>query len=135
MVTTAFVVSPRRQEALIAAIVHSVLPTFPPLPPADRTAVTATVVTTVGNQIAAMPGFLRVLYRSALLAFDLLAVMRFGRPFRRLDAAQRRVWLEAWDERGVGAMRAVVKLVRSCALFAWFDHPRVGSALEAVATR
>jgi hypothetical protein len=124
----------RRQEALLAAVVHSLLPPFPTLPPADRTAVAADVVATVADQITAMPSFLRVPYRSALVAFDLLPLLRFGRPFRGLDDRRQRAWLESWDERGVGPMRAVVKLMRSCTLFAWFDHPRVGSALGVNAT-
>ena len=117
------------QEALLAAIVHCLLPPFPELPAAERAAVTADVVTLVGAQIAAMPRFLRLPYRSALAAFDLLCVLRYGRPFRALDESRQRAWLEAWDERGVGATHAMVKLVRSCTLFAWFDDPRVGSAL------
>ena len=125
----------RRQEALLTAVVHSLLPPFPTLPPGERSAVAADVVATVVDQITAMPGFLRVPYRSALVAFDLLPVLRFGRPFRGLDDRRQRAWLESWDERGVGPMRAVVKLVRSCTLFAWFDHPRVGSALDAATTR
>jgi hypothetical protein len=134
MLTTAVVRGPRRQEALLAAVVHTILPPFPPLPPVERTAVTADVVATVVEQISAMPSFLRVPYRGALVAFDLLSVLRFGRPFRGLDDRHQRAWLETWGERGVGPMRAVVKLVRSCTLFAWFDHPRVGSALDAAAT-
>lgn len=123
-----------RQETLLAAVVHSLLPSVPALPPTERVAIASDVVTAVAAQIAAMPSFLRVPYRSALVAFDLLPVMRFGRPFRSLDERRQRAWLGLWEERGVGPMRAMVKLVRSCTLFAWFDHPRVGPALVA-ATR
>lgn len=121
----------RPQEALLAAIVRALLPPSPALPAAEQAAVAADVVTTVSMQIAAMPSLLRVPYRGALVAFDLLPLVRFGRPFRALDDARQRAWLAAWDERGIGPTRAVVKLVRSCTLFAWFDHPRVGPALDA----
>jgi hypothetical protein len=121
------------QEALLACIVGCLLPAFPELPAAERAAVAGDVIAQVGAQIAAMPRFLRLPYRSALAAFDLLCVLRYGRPFRALDEVRQRAWVAAWDERGVGATRAVMKLVRSCTLFAWYDHPRVGPALLAAA--
>lgn len=119
----------RPQEALLTSIVQCVLPPFPALPATDRAAVADDVVGTVGAQIAAMPRFLRIPYRGALSALDLLCVLRYGRPFRLVDEARQRAWIETWDERGIGPTRAVVKLVRSCTLFAWFDHPRVSSIL------
>ena len=78
----------RPQEALLTAIVGCFLPPFPALPAAERAAVADDVVASVGAQIAAMPRFLRLPYRSALTAFDLLCVLRYGRPFRALDEAR-----------------------------------------------
>ena len=119
------------QAPLVAALVESLLPSGPVLAVEDRAGVAADVARVVASQIAAMPTFLRLPYRGALLAFDLLPALRHGRSFRGLEAAERAAWVRRWDERGVGPMRAFVKLVRSCTLFAWYDHPRVAAALAA----
>jgi hypothetical protein len=118
-------------QLLVAAVVESLLPSGPVLAAEERADVATDVARVVATQIAAMPTFLRLPYRAALLAFDLLPALRHGRSFRGLDAVDRAAWVRRWDERGVGAMRAFVKLVRSCTLFAWYDHPRVTAALAA----
>ena len=122
------------QEQLIGAVVRSVLPERPALDVDTRAAVEADVTRLVATQIGAMPGFLRLPYRCALLGFELLPVLRWGRTFRALDAERRRAWVALWDERGLGPMHAFVKLVRSCTLLGFYDHPRVAAALAATAT-
>lgn len=97
----------------------------------DRAAVEDDVARLVATQIAAMPSFLRLPYRCALVGFDLLPLVRWGRTFRGLDGGRRAAWVATWDERGLGPTHAFVKLVRSCSLLAFFDHPRVGAALAA----
>lgn len=76
-----------------------------------------------------MPAFVRVPFSIALIAFQWLAVARYGRRYTRLDRARQRAFTSAWARSPVRAMRDVVKLVRSCALFAYLDHPIVRARL------
>jgi hypothetical protein len=119
------------QASLVTALVESLLPTDPVLDVDVRADVATDVAHLVVTQIRAMPPFLRLPYRAALLSFDLLPVLSYGRSFRALDRTAREGWIRRWDERGLRATRAFVKLVRSCTLFAWYDHPRVAAALGA----
>jgi hypothetical protein len=122
---------PRSRGSLAAEIVASFLPRRPALPAAERAAVEDEVTRAVVAQLGAMPPGLRLAVRAALAAFDVLPVLRWGRTFRRLDTDRRQAWIRTWDEGGVGPMPALVKLLRACSLFAWFDHPRVTAALAA----
>jgi hypothetical protein len=119
------------EAPLVAALVVSLVPARPSLAPDEREAIVADVARLVASQIAALPTFLRLPYRLALLAFDLLPLLRWGRTFRHLDADTQRAWIRLWDEGGVGPTRSFVKLIRSCTLLAWFDHPRVTAAFGA----
>ena len=51
----------------------------------------------------------------------------------RLDPEQSRRYLAAWDRAPIGLCRDFVKLLRSCALLAYLDHPLVTRQLEASA--
>jgi hypothetical protein len=116
---------------LLGEIVRSLLPVRPALPAEERAAVEAEVVRAVAAQLASMSTALRLGVRTGLLAFRALPLVRWGRTFPALDETHRRAWIRTWDESGVGPMPALVKLLRSCILFAWFDHPRVAAALAA----
>jgi hypothetical protein len=84
----------------------------------------------VCSQIAALPAHLRVPYRVALAAFELLPVVRHGRRFSRLDEARKARYLGLWSGAPIAAFRNFVKLIRSCALLAFFDHPLVMAAMR-----
>ncbi|HXC49590.1 MAG TPA: gluconate 2-dehydrogenase subunit 3 family protein [Candidatus Limnocylindrales bacterium] len=122
-----------RHKATVARIVESITPTFPPLDSGKRTVVFADVTRFVASQIEALPDFLRPPYKMALSGFEWLAVVRWGRPFTALDAARQAAWIALWSDSPVGAMRNFVKLIRGCALLAYYDHPLLLEALEAEA--
>ena len=112
-------------DRTIAAIVACLQPDFPRLEPAAQGDVQAGVTAFTTAQVAALPDFLRHPYRLALVAFEWLALLRFGRRFVALGSEQRRAWLDLWSASPVGAMRNFVKLLRSCTLLAFYDHPAV----------
>lgn len=118
-----------RRAATVAAVVESLLPSVPTLEAGVRAAVVADVVRFVSSQIAALPDFLRAPYGLALVGFEWLPVLRYGRPFGALDDTRRAAYLAFWSEAPIGAMRNVVKVIRSCALLAYYDHPALAAAL------
>jgi len=121
-----------REREVIHQIVVALLPSFPPLDDEARERVTRDAASFLASQIAGMPTSLRLPYRAALAAFDLLPLLRFGRSFPSLERERQVAWLDLWNERGVVPTRSFVKLLRSCALFAYFDHPLVVAQLCAV---
>ncbi|MBI2821331.1 MAG: hypothetical protein HYX74_03830 [Acidobacteria bacterium] len=123
--------SPESSGSLLAALVRSLLPENPALEPAQRAVVERQVVEFVAAQIGAMPRFLRVPYRIAMRLFDGSAVLRYGRRYTALDGFRQRQYVEAWAGSSLGVMRDFVRLIRSCALLRYWDHPWVVARLEA----
>ncbi len=119
----------------VAATAKCLEPDFPRLDAATRALVLADVSAFVASQVRALPDFLRWPYRLALVAFEWLPVLRFGRPFTALDLERRRAWVDFWTDAPLGLMRNFVKLMRSCALLAYYDHPALQPALRAQARR
>lgn len=119
----------RREHEILAAATAVLVPVMPPLAGEARTRVERDVTAFLVAQIAAMPTLLQLPYRGALAAFDLLPLVRYSRLFRRLDGTAGAAWLAAWTARGGLPARNFVKLLRSCALLAYFDHPLVVAAL------
>ncbi|MCC6763044.1 MAG: hypothetical protein IT293_00130 [Deltaproteobacteria bacterium] len=117
-------------DRTVAAIAECLAPDFPRLDAATRAAVLSDVTAFTASQVGALPDFLRYPYRLVLMAFEWLAVPRYGRPFVALDAERRRAWVDLWAESPLGATRNFVKLVRSCALLAFYDHPALQDALR-----
>ncbi|MCC6847864.1 MAG: hypothetical protein IT294_05135 [Deltaproteobacteria bacterium] len=128
-------VAARATDRTVVAIAECLAPDFPRLDPATRAVVLADVTAFAVSQVGALPDFLRYPYRLALVAFEWLAVLRFGRRFVALDAARQRAWVELWTESPLGVTRNFVKLVRSCALLAFYDHPALQDALHRQAAR
>ena len=115
-------------------VTAALLPSAPGLAPDARAQVERDVAAFLAGQVASLPTLLRIPYRVALAAFDLLPLVRRRRTFRQLDGVARAAWLDTWTERRGLATRNFVKLLRSCALLAYFDHPLVAAEL-ASATR
>lgn len=114
-------------------LIHLVRPLLPPVPdlsPSVSTQVERAVVAFVAAQIAVMPTYLRIPYRLALFAFNWLALLRYGRPYVALDGARQQRYVLAWANSPIGVMRDFVKLIRSCALLCYLDHPLVLEQLE-----
>jgi hypothetical protein len=117
-------------EGTLTALTRTLLPSFPPLPDDLRARVEGDVVAYVQRQIGRMPAFLRLPFLSALAVFGLGALARHLRPFSALPLARRRAYVNAWALSPLIPMRDFVKMVRSCGLLAWFDHPVVTRILE-----
>lgn len=118
------------QERVLAGIVAVLLPTDPPLDPQVRDAVAAEATRFVVLQVSNIPTFLRVPYRVAILGFHCLALFRHGRFFLSLPAERRRAYVTLWSDAPLGPMRDFVRLVRGCALLAYYDHAEVRRVLE-----
>jgi len=88
------------------------------------------VVAHVVTQIEQMPSILALPYRLALWAFGLLPVLRYGRTFLGLTPPRQAVYLSSWSNAVIAPARDFIKLIRSCALLAYFDHPQVCEALR-----
>ncbi|MBI1816118.1 MAG: hypothetical protein HYR72_14155 [Deltaproteobacteria bacterium] len=122
--------TPARRYTALAAIVGCIAPEYPALNAATRVKALDDVTRYVASQIDGMPSFLRAPYRLALLAFSWLPLLRYARPFSALPAATQLSYLTLWSDGPIGPMRDFVKLIRSCALLAYFDHPLVLQQLE-----
>ncbi len=120
----------RRAAATVGAVVDCLVPADAAVDPATRAAALADTTRFVGSQIASLPDFLRAPYLLALAAFELLPVLRWGRTFTALDGARRAAWLALWTDAKIGAMRNFVKLIRGCALLAYYDHPALAASLR-----
>ena len=113
------------------AMTRTLLPAWPSLAPTERQRVEDDVVSYIHRQIERMPAFLRLPYRCIVIVFAVGAFFRYGRSFPYLPITRRRAWVSVWALSPIISMRDFVKMVRSCALLAWFDHPVVTSALLA----
>jgi hypothetical protein len=120
---------PRLQVGIVHATLEVLLPDHPPLDPVVRRRVHADVTEYVVSQIQALPTFLRVPYKLAMVAFDVVPLVRYGRVLRRLDPATRSQYVTLWDLSPLAPMRNFVKLIRSCAVLAYYDHHEVWRAL------
>ena len=115
----------------LAPLAATLLPPYPELSAAARETVEREVARYVASLIAAMPDFLRIPYRGALLLFELLPMVRYGARFRDLPTERRAACLALWSDAPVAVMRDFVRLIRSTALLVYFDHPTVREKLEA----
>ncbi len=122
---------PARYTRVLSEIVRLLVPSYPKVDPAVKARVHADVTAFVVSQIEAMPSFLRLPYKLALITFNLLPLFWRGRPFVALPAAAQTAYVALWSDGPIGAMRDFVKLIRSCALLAYFDHPEVARRLDA----
>jgi hypothetical protein len=120
----------KRESRVVARLVQLIIPGYPDLDSAARDAVEHDVTAFVSGQIRSMPSFLQWPYRLALLGFNWLAMVRHRQPFVRLGDDRAGAYLALWSDRGLGVTRDFIKLVRSCALLAYFDHRHVRACLE-----
>lgn len=119
----------------MAAIVTCLAPSFPAVDAPTRQRVLADTSRFVASQIDALPDFLRFPYRCALSGFEWLPLLRWGRRFTSLDDVRQSTYVDFWSEAKLGLMRNFVKLIRSCALLAYYDHPAVQEPLNAQVRR
>ena len=123
--------SPTRRQ-VVAEIVRLTIPDYPGLDDGERARVLASVMTFVTAQIEALPSFLAVPYRIVITVFWMLPILRFGKTFPSLDDPSKQSYLALWSDARFGPFRDFIKLIRSCALLAYFDHPDVTPRLPAM---
>jgi hypothetical protein len=115
---------------LLMDIARPLLPAHPRLDPDEIERVERDLTAFLVAEIGALPLHLAAPFRLALVAFALLPVLRFGRTYRALPPEHKHRVVYAWANAPVAVFRNFVKLVRSCALFAYLDHPLVMANLE-----
>ena len=121
-----------RQARLLAGVTALLIPIEPRLPDEVRVRVLDDTERFVALQVENVPAYLRVPYLIAMAAFQWLPVLRFGRRFLDLPFESQRACLAMWSEAPLAPMRDFVRLIRNCALLAYYDHPDVCRALGAV---
>jgi hypothetical protein len=117
-------------EARLLDIARPLLPSVPELPSDEALHVERDLAAALDAQIAGLPLYLAAPFRVALVVFELAPLLRFGRPYRALPIESQRRVVRAWSNAPIGAFRNFIKLVRSCALYAYLDHPIVTERLE-----
>ena len=109
---------------------RSLYPKEPLLTPEEKAQVEEKVVSYLAGQILAMPVYLKVPYMLALHLFNYLSCFRFGLPFTVIDQEKQGKYVSFWSRSPIGLMRDFIKLIRSCVLLAYLDHPLVLQELE-----
>jgi hypothetical protein len=118
------------ERRTVTKIVALVIPEFPRLEATVLAHVQDDVCRYVLDQIGSMAGYLAGPFRVAILGFEALPVLRYGKAFHALPRQRQQAYLSLWSAAPLGAMRDFVKLIRSCALLAYFDHQDVRRVLE-----
>ena len=116
---------------LLVSMARSMYPKDPLLMPEEKAQVEEKVVSYLAGQILAMPSYLKVPYMLALHVFNYLSCLRFGLPFTVIDQEKQGKYVRFWSRSPIGLMRDFIKLIRSCVLLSYLDHPQVLQALEA----
>jgi hypothetical protein len=84
----------------------------------------------IGLQVLAMPSLYRTMIVPMLIAFDLHAFIFYGRRFQRLGLVQKKQHLSRWQQGFTGLQRDLVKLIRTCFVISFYDHPAVLRVME-----
>jgi hypothetical protein len=121
----------RGVEGILAGIIRGLLPVEPALAAELRERVERETVAFVASQIRDMPTHLRVPYLWLARGFNWMALRQYARPYTGLDPAKQRDYLSVWIHSTVGFKRDFIKLLRSCSLLFYYDHPEVTRAMEA----
>ena len=119
-------------ERFVVAAVQTLAPVVAGLSERDRLRAQADVSRFVVGQVQRMPRIMGWPLSAALVALDRGAILRYRRPFYRLDHKRRQEWLDTWGDSTIGPVRDVVKLLRSCTLLSWYDHRLVAQAMQAI---
>jgi hypothetical protein len=115
---------------VVAGVAGLLIPCEPRLPDDVRARVLDSVARFVALQVENLPPYLRLPYLVAVTGFQWLPVLRFGRRFLALPSESQRAYLALWSNAPLGPVRDFVRLIRGCALLAYYDHPDVLQALR-----
>ncbi|MFH1029432.1 MAG: hypothetical protein V1791_15645, partial [Pseudomonadota bacterium] len=112
-------------NSLLGQITLPLLPVEPSLSPDIRRSVEQDVVEFVGAQINGMPVYLRWPYKLAIEGFNWMSVRQYGRRYTKLDPVKKKDYVAVWIHSTLSFKRDFIKLIRSCALLRFYDHPLV----------
>jgi hypothetical protein len=124
-----------RASRILSAAAAPMLPVRPQLADLERSDVLLELDEFLVAQVWAMPRYLLAPYLVALLAFEAFPLLRHGRFFSSLAVSERAVIVRRWSASPIGPMRDLLKLIRSCTLFFYLDHPLVARRMEEEAGR
>jgi hypothetical protein len=120
----------KRWPLYLETTVDSLLPDWPPLPPADRAAITRYCTDFVSRQISLAPAHIRcgiwILYAAFVLFAGLLAIGQ-----RTSQPSHAAVALSRFSSLGPAACVALERVLRSMTVLAFLEHPRVAAAIDA----
>ena len=119
-----------KTHEVVTHIVKFLLPNELPVMDTEHTLVEGDVVEFVLSQILAMPTYLRIPYQIALHMFNLLPILICGKVFICLDKNNQKKYIALWNKSPVSMMRNFIKLICSCALLQYYDHPVILKYLE-----
>jgi len=119
-----------RQERVLAGIAALLIPDEPQLQSAVRERAMRYVCRFVSLQVENIPTYLRVPYLLTVTGFQWLPLLRYGRRFLDLPIEAQRAYLAIWSDGPLGPTRDFVRLIRGCALLAFYDHTEVRAALD-----
>ena len=105
------------------ATVASLLPDWPPLPPADRDSVSRHCAAFVRRQIGLAPAHIRFGIWTLFALFTAFSAARLGKA----DAAS----LARFSAIGPAAFAGLERILRSMTLLAFLEHPAVLAAVAA----
>ncbi len=108
---------------LISEIVIALLPEYPKGISEEKSIVENAVIDFVIGQIEALPVYLRFPYKIALYKFNFFSLFVYGRTFLKLGKKRKSNYIKMWSDSPLKQMRDVIKLLRSCALLQYYDHP------------
>ncbi|MEZ4376190.1 MAG: lysylphosphatidylglycerol synthase transmembrane domain-containing protein [Polyangiaceae bacterium] len=115
-------------SALTRALCEALIPEESDQLP-ERPQVLQSCAAFTAGQLRALPFRLRVYFAVGLLTLRVATLLRFGRPFCKLDLEPRRRWVEAWAYGGFSLGRALLRAPRSTTLLAYYEHPAVQATL------
>ena len=113
-----------RQRRILAPIVRVVCPGG-----VTRYSLVDHVVDHMELSLRALPAALRAGLELGLVAYDVGAVARFGRPSTRLSPAQAGRWFAFWWKSPLMPQRELVKAIKILALMAYYEMPPVKAEL------
>jgi hypothetical protein len=117
-------------KALLVSMARLLYPKEPVLTREGMVIVEEDVMRYLTGQILAMPAYLKVPYVLALHGFNCLSLFRFGLPFTHMRRSQQLRYIRFWSASPIGLMRDFIKLIRSCVLLSYLDHPLVLKEME-----
>jgi len=115
---------PRALRPAVAGVVRIACP-----PDVERLGLVETVTLMVEHSLRVYSAGVRTALVAGLAGFEAAAVLRYGRPFSRLDDARARAWWRAWWASGFAPTRQLARTLKMVAAIAYYDTPAVKEAI------